>query len=109
MQKQAPKLVTSRFYRFILGVILGCIVGGAVLLTFARYISAAGTAYGLPSIILSVMTYGGFVLIVFGYFYKKDGKKTFIGDFALGCGIGLIVMWFANAGIDNTAAIPLSD
>ena len=109
MQEHAPKLVTNRFYRFILGVVLGCLVGGATLLTYARDISPAGIATGLPSIIVSIMTYGGFDLIAFGYLYKKNGKKTFVGDLALGLGIGLIVVWFINAGFDNTAAIPLSD
>lgn len=110
MQKQTSRLVTNRIYRFSLGVLLGIFVGSGILLTFAKYISpSTGVVTGIPSLILSAMTYGGFILIAFGYLYKQNGKKTFIGDFALGCGVGLIAMWFVNAGIDNTAAIPLSD
>lgn len=110
LQNETTKLMSNRFYRFSLGVLLGILVGGGLLLTFAKYISpSTGVVTGLPSIVLSAMTYGGLILIAFGYLYKKDGKKTFIGDFALGCGIGLIAMWFVNAGLANTAAIPLSD
>ena len=110
LQNQSTRLITNRFYRFSLGALLGILIGGGILLSFARYISpSTGVVTGFPSIVLSAMTYGGLILIAFGYLYKKDGKKTFIGDFALGCGIGLIAMWFVNAGIANTAAIPLSD
>lgn len=110
LQKETTRLVTNRFYRFGLGVFLGMLIGGGILLSFANDISpSTGIATGIPSIILSAMTYGGLVLIAFGYLYKEDGKKTFIGDFALGCGIGLIAVWFINAGIGNQGAIPLSD
>ena len=109
--QEAPRLVTNRFYRFSLGVVLGLLVGGGTLLSFLATLSPSTglPTGGFPSIILSIMTYGGFALIVFGYLYKKDGKKPFISDFALGCGIGLIVIYFINAGIGNTSAIPLSD
>ena len=110
LQKQSTKLVANRFYRFGLGVFLGMLIGGGILLSFDNDISpSTGMVTGIPSIILSAMTYGGLVLIAFGYLYKEDGKKTFVGDFALGCGIGLIAVWFINAGIGNPGAIPLSD
>lgn len=111
MQKADPKFITNRFYRFSLGVALGLLVGGATLLSFLHDLSPTTglPTGGFPDIILSFMTYGGFALIAFGYLYKRDTKKPFISDFALGCGIGLIVIYFINAGIGNTAAIPLSD
>ena len=110
VETQTTRLVTNRFYRFSLGVLLGIMVGGGTLLTFASDIPpSTGVPTGIPGVILSIMTYVGLVLIGFGYLYQKNGEKTFIGDFALGCGIGLIVIWFINAGIGNTAAIPLSD
>lgn len=103
LQRQTPKIVSNRIYRFALGVVVGGVIGAALLLTFSGNLPASG----ITSVILSVMTYGALFLIAFGYFYKKGGKKTFVGDFALGVGVGLIVIWFVNAGIANPSAIPL--
>lgn len=105
MQNEPTAIVTNRFYRFGLGVALGILIGGGLLLTYTGNLPSSG----VPSIILSIMTYAGFAFIAFGYFYKKGGKKTFLGDFVLGVGIGLIVVWFINAGIGNPGAVPLSD
>ena len=46
------------------------------------------------------MTYIGIALILFGYFYKKDCKKPFLADFALGLGVGMLLVWFMAAGVE---------
>jgi hypothetical protein len=54
------------------------------------------------------MTYSGFALTLFGFFYKKNGARNFTGDFLLGLGIGLIITWFFGAGNGTITSIDLN-
>jgi hypothetical protein len=94
------KFLTYRKYRFISGFVTGLVIATILVAIFSG--SAASTAQfvGVGGVILSGMTYIGFALIIFGYFYKKDGKKPFLADFALGLGVGMILVWFIAAGVE---------
>jgi hypothetical protein len=93
-QKGNSVLHRSRPYRFVLGLLLGFSAGAVLLLTFSGNLAPPW----ISSTVLSSMTYCSFALILLGYFYKKDGVKTFAADFLLSFGIGLILVWFLGAG-----------
>jgi hypothetical protein len=101
-QSTVTKLINERVYRFILGLIVGVSLGSVVIFVFSGSIMSSL----VESIFLSFVTYGGFALILGGYFYKKNGQKTFASDFALGMGIGMIMVWFVGAG-NGTITTPL--
>jgi peptidoglycan/LPS O-acetylase OafA/YrhL len=105
LQRPITALMEKRPYRFILGLIIGSTIGGILVLSFSGNLLAAW----IESIILSFVTYGGIALIIFGYLYKKNGQKTFVSDFALGVGIGLIVVWFVGAGNGTITSTPASE
>jgi peptidoglycan/LPS O-acetylase OafA/YrhL len=88
------KIVMSRRYRFVIGLLCGVSIGSVVLALF----SGSLVSEWVGTLVLSVMTYGGFALILFGYFYKRNGSKDFVSDFTLSMGIGLILVWFVAAG-----------
>ncbi|MGI0091221.1 MAG: hypothetical protein ACREBS_05890 [Nitrososphaerales archaeon] len=94
MKQRASSIVRNRPYRFILGLLLGFVFGAILVLVFSSSIAPSW----IGDIILSSMTYGSFALVLFGYFYKKDGRKTFAADFLFGLGVGLILVWFVGAG-----------
>ena len=94
VQQRPSVLFSSRPYRFVFGLVLGFIVGAILVLVFSGISSPAW----IGSVVLSSMTFSGFALILFGYFYKRKGVKTFSSDFLLGFGIGLILVWFVGAG-----------
>ncbi len=88
MQKHAVRLAVGIFIGFVISSIL-------VLATSGNAVSAtAGNA------ILSVMTYSGFALVIFGYFYRRNRHRILIADFLLGLGIGIILIYYAEAGLD---------
>lgn len=99
------KIVNDRKYRFAVGLISGAIIGGLLV--------AISSGSIVPSwaggVIQSGVTYGGFALILFGYFYKKGGAKTFSADFALGFGIGMILVWFVVTGAEDATAVGSND
>lgn len=86
-------LVERRVYRFIIGLALGVSFGVICLLVFSSY-----NPSWIGSAVLSVMTYLGLALILFGYFYKRGETKRFAADFTLALGIGIILVWFVGAG-----------
>ena len=94
LQHGPSALFNSRPYRFVLGLVLGFIAGAILVLVFSGITSPAW----IGSYVLSSMTFSGFALILFGYFYKRKGVKTFAADFLLAFGIGLILVWFVGAG-----------
>ncbi len=104
LEKTTSKFVTVRPYRFMLGLVLGFALGSALVVIFSGSFQPSWLASG----ILSSMTYGGFALILFGYFYKRNGDKTFIKDFLLGTGIGLILVWFVAAGNGTLSLVNIS-
>jgi len=93
-QQRASIFFSSRPYRFVFGLVLGFIAGAILVLVFSGITSPAW----IGSDVLSSMTFSGFALILFGYFYKRKGVKTFAADFLLAFGIGLILVWFVGAG-----------
>ncbi len=102
MQQSKFAIVQSRPRRFIFGLAVGFAIGGTLLALFSGTLAATW----VENLILSCMTYAGFALILFGYFYKKNGQKTFATDFLLGIGIGLALAWFVGAG---NGSLTLSD
>jgi hypothetical protein len=97
------KILTNRAYRFILSLGVGAAIGASLLATFSTF-----SPSWLGSIVLSGMTYSGFAFILFGFFYKKNGVQNFTGDFLLGLGVGLIVVWFIGAGNGTITSIDLN-
>jgi hypothetical protein len=87
-------LVQRRAYRFVLGIVLGVASGATLVLVF----SSASIPGWLGDGVLSAMTYAGFALILFGYFYRRGKTRNFASDFTLAIGIGIILVWFIGAG-----------
>jgi hypothetical protein len=92
------KIITGRKYRFTAGLVSGFVIGAILIPIFSG--PTAPNFVGVGGVILSAMTYIGLALIAFGYFYKKDRAKTFVGDFAMGLGVGLLLAWFIAAGVE---------
>ncbi len=89
-----PAFFQRRVYRFIFGIVLGVSVGSAALIIFSGNLEPSWVG----NVVLSTMTYLGFALILFGYFYKRGETKNFTADFFLALGIGIILVWFVGAG-----------
>jgi hypothetical protein len=102
MEESQLTLTKNRPIRFILGIVLGSVIGGVLLALF----SGSLAPFWIQNIVLSGMTWSAFALILFGYFYKKNGEKTFSIDFLFGIGIGMTLAWFVGAG---NGTLTLSD
>ena len=87
-------LVERRVYRFIFGLVIGALLGTTFLLVFSGNFQPPW----IGSAALSAMTYLGFALVLFGYFYKRGKTKNFAADFLLALGIGILLVWFVGAG-----------
>lgn len=86
----------TRALRLGAGLLAGFISASVLVLSLSRSIMAAQAA----NTVLSAMTYSGFALVIFGYFYKRKGQKNFTADFLLGLGLGLILIYYVEAGMD---------
>lgn len=95
------KIANDRKYRFAVGLVSGAIIG-AILVALS---SGSIVPQWVGGVIQSGVTYGGFALILFGYFYKKGGVRTFLADFALGLGVGMILVWFVVTGAEDATAV----
>jgi hypothetical protein len=107
-QQRSPvtsKIVNDRKYRFAVGLVSGGVLG-AILVAISSISIVPPWAGG---VIQSGVTYGGFALILFGYFYKKDGARTFWADFSLGLGVGMILVWFVVTGAEDATAVGSND
>ena len=72
---------------------LGAFIGSLLIIVFSAF-----NPQWIGDTVLSSMTYFGFGVTLFGWFYKRNGEKNFTADFLLGLGIGLLVVWFVGAG-----------
>ena len=92
-QKTFSKLVSKQPYGLILGIVFGFGIESIL-----EAVSSGSLSFSwLSGAILTIVTYGAFALILFGFFYRKDGHKTLSADFLLGIGIGIILVWFIGA------------
>ena len=86
----------KRAVRLAVGVVVGFVVATILVLVSSGNLVPSWVA----NTILSVMTYSGFAFVILGYFYKRNGKKPFAADFMLGFGVGLILIYYVEAGLD---------
>jgi hypothetical protein len=98
LESTKSKILMRRSYRFIVGFTTGIAIGAVLVSIFSGAFVAGSDQFSIAGVVLSIMTYSGFALALFGYFYKKGGRRPFMADFLLGVGIGLILVWFVAAG-----------
>jgi peptidoglycan/LPS O-acetylase OafA/YrhL len=81
-------------FRFALGLIFGVIFSTALVA-----VSSGSSPYS--TWILAGMTYLSFILLAVGYLVRSRNTQLPInGDFLLGLGVGLVLVWFVMAGQD---------
>ena len=88
-----------------LRVAAGIIVGLALAAIFAVAFSGNAFPSWVGNAVMSATTYMGIAFAIFGYFYKKNGQKTFASDFLLGFGIGLILIYWIEDGQDIVTTV----
>ncbi|MDG6995767.1 MAG: hypothetical protein JRN52_07580 [Nitrososphaerota archaeon] len=81
--------------RFIIGLVLGLVVAGAIQLVFS-YGTVSMLAIG--SLFTGILTILGLILAGAGYVAHAKNDSSIVSDLLLGFGIGLVLVAFIQAG-----------